>query len=192
MPADQTPHSQPVLPTQALNSQYTSVSISATFTTTGPAGTPVGWMFREDLFTPVCLVLHASWSIALRWCLHGVGSEKSQQRTALKAAFAWQPVNNTRLTCAQHEVWSAEHDPSCCPPQTLTLSSLMPAGGLNPSGASAGLPSPAFTTANPSILKVRCTAAVTQGPDLTAGDLAPRCSVLSPVWRTSCTARPLS
>ncbi len=31
----------------------------------------------------------------------------------------------------------------------------MPAGGLNPSGATAGLPSPAFTTANPSILKVR-------------------------------------
>lgn len=33
--------------------QYTSISISATFTTTGPAGTPVGWMFREDLYTPV-------------------------------------------------------------------------------------------------------------------------------------------
>ena len=33
--------------------QFTSVSVSATFTTTGPAGTPVGWMFREDLFSPV-------------------------------------------------------------------------------------------------------------------------------------------
>ena len=31
-------------------SQYSAISISASFSTVGIAGTPVGWMFREDLY----------------------------------------------------------------------------------------------------------------------------------------------
>ena len=33
--------------------QFSNISISAKFSTTGIAGTPIGWMFREDLYSPV-------------------------------------------------------------------------------------------------------------------------------------------